>query len=1062
VSTAAPALSSGEISDWLNRMAHRLSGNLVGAARDEIVAALRREVDADAHAPFRVLATLALLDDCLRVAHLATRADQRPAPGDLAPVLPLAAVAAPRYFMVVPHYQAFGEAEPSEAELSEFLLVHRAEAGAVDGPWRGLSLCRRVAELAADEDVVRDHERMLVRVMDAVGSGKGSAEEQAGRLVLRELFEAGRPPGADPRIAAFCRTDAPEVFSSVAHGAQVFERDPFDVEAIHADARAVFQSQLERAITPSRHEGSHGRTLLVLGGAGSGKTHLLRALRGQVHGQRLGYVGYLQMSSDVGDYARYVLAKLVDSLGRAYDAPTLAESGLLYLSDGLVEHGGALPAEAIADLRAKEIDPSALPVMVGRLVDRLMRTDELKAADSDLLQALLLLQRRDPALERRVVKYLRCEPLTPYEQELLGGLAARTQPEDPGRTIEQLGKLMFDLHGAALVVLVDQIEDAIPDAKGYERIQRALDVVRRISDALPSAIVLIACLDDVYERIRSSLTKSLIDRLEHDPAPIRLAGQRSREEIEWMLVRRLQHLYQSCDVAWRQDDPLFPFRSADLDERANSRARDCLLFFHTYQARCIAAGDLVEPTSAAPERPALAPEPALDDLERAWNDAAVQAAELPEDDASLLALVERGVRGSAEEAAIDVRASLAASGPRLRLTIALPQPGSGARLVEVCNRQAQGGHLAAQIDALRRGAALGQIPVALRTSDFGFGRKTMTARAIGQLVASGGLALSVEHSELRAAAAFEAFAARHGQNPEFAEWRRRARPLAQLPLFRKLLDLDRDETSGHSPSPESPPPRKLAVSAARSPGSVAPTASSPGLPAQPKPATSPSPAIASSSAPARSATGPVPRAPVAPPLRPLGAVSSSARLRLGVTLTMRAEPVFVEVEQLRTHAAFLGATGSGKTTLALHVVEQLLERGVPALLVDRKGDLARYASDAWWDEVPPDAEAARRKRELRARVEARRAFEGDRAHRAAVDGLLERGRASCNQEERRPYYHRLHEVLAEDQPVIFLYFRDALPVVASRVHGIDPSTNGIMYNFTEWFVPKRLQRYAAN
>jgi peptide/nickel transport system substrate-binding protein len=81
---------------------------------------------------------------------------------------------------------------------------------------------------------------------------------------------------------------------------------------------------------------------------------------------------------------------------------------------------------------------------------------------------------------------------------------------------------------------------------------------------------------------------------------------------------------------------------------------------------------------------------------------------------------------------------------------------------------------------------------------------------------------------------------------------------------------------------------------------------------------------------------------------------------------------------------------------------------------------------------------------------------------AEVDGLLERGRASCNQDERRPSYQRLHEVLAEDQPVIFLYFRDALPVVASRVHGIEPSNNGIMYNFTEWFVPKRLQRYAAN
>jgi peptide/nickel transport system substrate-binding protein len=81
---------------------------------------------------------------------------------------------------------------------------------------------------------------------------------------------------------------------------------------------------------------------------------------------------------------------------------------------------------------------------------------------------------------------------------------------------------------------------------------------------------------------------------------------------------------------------------------------------------------------------------------------------------------------------------------------------------------------------------------------------------------------------------------------------------------------------------------------------------------------------------------------------------------------------------------------------------------------------------------------------------------------AEVDGLLERGRASCKQEERQPYYRRLHQVLAEDQPIVFLYFRDALPVVASRVHGIAPSTNGIMYNFTEWYVPKHLQRYAAN
>jgi peptide/nickel transport system substrate-binding protein len=78
-----------------------------------------------------------------------------------------------------------------------------------------------------------------------------------------------------------------------------------------------------------------------------------------------------------------------------------------------------------------------------------------------------------------------------------------------------------------------------------------------------------------------------------------------------------------------------------------------------------------------------------------------------------------------------------------------------------------------------------------------------------------------------------------------------------------------------------------------------------------------------------------------------------------------------------------------------------------------------------------------------------------------VDALLERGRASCVQADRVQTYHRLQEVLAEDVPIVFLYFRDALPVVSSRVHGIDPGPNGIRYNFPEWFVPRALHRYTA-
>jgi peptide/nickel transport system substrate-binding protein len=78
-----------------------------------------------------------------------------------------------------------------------------------------------------------------------------------------------------------------------------------------------------------------------------------------------------------------------------------------------------------------------------------------------------------------------------------------------------------------------------------------------------------------------------------------------------------------------------------------------------------------------------------------------------------------------------------------------------------------------------------------------------------------------------------------------------------------------------------------------------------------------------------------------------------------------------------------------------------------------------------------------------------------------VDALLEAGRSSCVQSERVRYYHRLQEILAEDLPMIFLYNRDSLPVVASRIRGVSAAPAGILYNFNEWYVPKTQQRYTS-
>lgn len=86
---------------------------------------------------------------------------------------------------------------------------------------------------------------------------------------------------------------------------------------------------------------------------------------------------------------------------------------------------------------------------------------------------------------------------------------------------------------------------------------------------------------------------------------------------------------------------------------------------------------------------------------------------------------------------------------------------------------------------------------------------------------------------------------------------------------------------------------------------------------------------------------------------------------LGKTRDFAKRLVAVEPPELTRHCAILGGSGSGKTTLALNLVEQLIISGIPAILVDRKGDLCRYALKAAWEDCLPDQEALGRRQQLK-------------------------------------------------------------------------------------------------
>ena len=77
-----------------------------------------------------------------------------------------------------------------------------------------------------------------------------------------------------------------------------------------------------------------------------------------------------------------------------------------------------------------------------------------------------------------------------------------------------------------------------------------------------------------------------------------------------------------------------------------------------------------------------------------------------------------------------------------------------------------------------------------------------------------------------------------------------------------------------------------------------------------------------------------------------------------------------------------------------------------------------------------------------------------------VDEMLEKGRRVFAEKQRKVYYDRFQEILAEEQPYTFLYIGEALPAVSKRFRGVNPAPAGIRYNFNKWFVPKAEQKYA--
>jgi Type IV secretion-system coupling protein DNA-binding domain len=889
-----------------------------------------------------------LFADCLRVAHSAVAADDVIVDHEIEALYEFLFSAARHYASVMP--ASYGEfAAIDEESARAFLERYAADRGPFGSGaalrWPGLALCRRAAELGEPEALAR-YERMMMWLIDeACRIGGVTESDPRWRGRVDELTELRRtlagaaevaPSDVDLREQAFLTPS--RVFAAVQQASSVFDADPFDVETIHEETRAAFEQLVERATTPAQHS-DLGRMLLVLGDSGAGKTHLLRGFRRYVHEYGRGFVSYAQLHSSADDYARYLLQHVIDSLARPYAGPSGERTGLHELASGLPRLVGE-PLKSRIDRLVDDTWESteSLAGYVNSLVDELLKQADLAAFDPDLLRIMLYALHPDQRTTSRVYKYLRCEDMNSHDRRWIGDVVPRTGKDEPHRMICSLARLAFVTQHAALVLMVDQAELAGFEASSGAVFRRAIDALYKIVSEVPSAVAVVACLSDLYQQVRGELTKSALDRLEKDPPVERLQINRSYAEIEAIVARRLSWLFAEAGAVHRIEEQVYPIPEKLLRGLANRRTRDVLEWCHQFQARCAAAGKIVdtgEDEPATPLPPVASSDADLDRIAAAWNDAMhASGIEVPDDDEAILAVLGDAAKACAEETGLSLETP-----PRKNGVLRLELAGAAQRAelaVAVTNRGYQRGGFASQIEVLRKGAGKAT-PIAVRTLEFPHG--PATDKVLSQLLQAGGRKAYIDASTLRSLVAFQRFRPAFPPSRVMA-WRRRDRPVSSLPGIAQIFDLDR-----LVPVQVAAPAATASVTEALSTGAPgAKPAASRGVGRGTPPAGTPKKAATAAAAAATTA----PSADASPSL-----------LRIGTSTSFQAEPRTIELDSLFRHTAIFGGPESGKTTLALSLIEQALERDVAAVLVDRKGDLAGYAKPDWWQHTA-NPERARR------------------------------------------------------------------------------------------------------
>ncbi|WBB96868.1 DUF87 domain-containing protein [Solwaraspora sp. WMMA2080] len=758
---------------------------------------------------------------------------------------------------------------------------------------------------------------------------------------------------------------------------------PFHVEGLH---HQIIEMVMEGVAEADDSVDSSPVGLAILGQRGTGKTHLLGALRQRV--QTAGGFFFLVKLLEASAFWRSTSLSLLEDFVRpAPDGTSQLRTFLRRLADE-VDAPRAVRRSITGDT---ELTRHALDALVDqvRKINRQIGTE-----CQDTARALVLYASDDGTAQD-----LGHDFLSSSDEESPGALAAwgiRRSKRAPQEIVRDASRLLA-LVGPTVIAL-DQIDLMVAqsvkstsrEVRGEVDWQTSL-LLEQIASGLMSlrentrrALSVVSCLPQTWQSIKEQATDTVQDRFRE---AVRLKEIPSPDIGRELVEKRFGLVFD--ELGFTPPYPTWPIHPSAFTEVVQFTPRELLRRIDTHVRSCLADGQVRELThllhaqsgkNGPATRSDAVPTPDRSDkseVQEGAQSVPAESDELAKIDISYAELIESAETASAvQQSSEDLRvpallqagltAWIAAQGGSADEFSLDPLPFSGkpalhARVRRTLDEETEDEeHWSFRaVCAPHHIAALNRIRNAMTTSGLtegvtkrrlfllrsaGWSAGARTRELLDAFTRAGGQTLPFPTADIRRLAALERLIQQYGLE-RLRPWFASRQPASTVAFLRDALDGGADANreshadSHDTTAPTEPDPAMQQVG--------------PPVRAVGRASVSVRPAASGSSSAGRG--GPAEQlamqAGIDPPQMTIGSVAG------------RADPVRMDLESLRRHTVIFAGSGSGKTVLLRRLVEECALRGVSAIVLDPNNDLARLG-DAWpepptgWGPADPDQAAA--------------------------------------------------------------------------------------------------------